>query len=142
MKLTIVTTTYNQEKYIGEAIDSMLMQKTKFPFQIVVSDDCSQDRTREILEKYKKKYPEKIKVIKNEKNLGAMENFIHTLAQIKDTEYVALCDGDDFWTDENKLQKQIDFLDNNKDFTICFHKARLEYYSARGKRNNNNRRFS
>ena len=127
MKLTIVTTTYNQEKYIGEAIDSMLMQKTKFPFQIVVSDDCSQDRTREILEKYKKKYPEKIKVIKNEKNLGAMENFIHTLAQIKDTEYVALCDGDDFWTDENKLQKQIDFLDNNKDFTICFHKARVFY---------------
>lgn len=127
MKLTIVTTTYNQEEYIAEAIESMLMQKTNFPFQIVVSDDCSKDRTREILIGYEKKYPEKIKVIKNEKNLGAMGNFIHTLSQIKDTEYVALCDGDDFWTDENKLQKQVDFLDNHKDFSICFHKAKLFY---------------
>ena len=66
MKLTIVTTTYNQEKYIEEAIESMLMQKTNFPFQIVVSDDCSKDRTREILVEYEKRYPEKIKVLKND----------------------------------------------------------------------------
>lgn len=127
MKLTIVTTTYNQEKYIGEAIDGMLMQKTNFPYQIVISNDCSTDNTLKVLNEYKKKYPEKIKIINNQKNLGAMGNFINTLDQIKDTEYVALCDGDDFWTDENKLQKQVDFLDANKDFNICFHKAKLFY---------------
>lgn len=127
MKLTIVTTTYNQEKYIGQAIEGMLMQKTNFEFHIVISNDNSTDGTQRILQQYKEKYPEKITIINNEKNLGAMGNFINTLSQIKDTEYVALCDGDDFWTDENKLQKQIDFLDSNKDFSICFHKARLFY---------------
>lgn len=127
VKLTVVTTTYNQEKYIGQAIDGMLMQKTNFPFQIVISNDCSTDKTGEILEKYQKENPEKIKIINHEKNLGAMGNFINTLSQIKDTEYVALCDGDDYWTDENKLQKQVDFLDNNKEFNICFHKSKLFY---------------
>lgn len=127
MKVTIVTTTYNQEKYIGQAIDGMLMQKTDFPFKIVISNDCSTDKTSEILKDYKEKNPEKIEIIENEHNLGAMGNFINTLSQIKDTEYVALCDGDDFWTDENKLQKQIDFLDNNKGFNICFHKSKLFY---------------
>ena len=127
MKLTVVTTTYNQEKYIGQAIDGMLMQKTNFPFQVVISNDCSTDKTGEILKEYQQKYPDKIKVIENEKNLGAMGNFINTLSNIKDTEYVALCDGDDFWTDENKLQKQVDFLDNNKDFNICFHKSKIFY---------------
>ena len=127
MKLTIVTTTYNQEKYIGQAIDGMLMQKTNFDFHIVISNDNSTDSTQKILEQYREKYPEKITVINNEKNLGAMGNFINTLSNIKNTEYVALCDGDDFWTDENKLQKQVDFLDSNKDFNICFHKARLFY---------------
>ena len=127
MKLTVVTTTYNQEEYIGQAIDGMLMQKTNFPFQIVISNDCSTDKTGEILKEYELKYPEKIKIINNKKNLGAMGNFINTLSGIKDTEYVALCDGDDFWTDENKLQKQVDFLDNNKEFNICFHKSRMFY---------------
>ena len=127
MKITIVITTYNQEKYIGQAIDGIIMQKTKFPFKILVSDDCSKDGTREILKRYKKKYPEKIEVIYNEKNSGAMDNFFNTLSKVKDSEYVALCDGDDFWTDENKLQEQIEFLDLNKDFNICFHKSRMFY---------------
>lgn len=127
MKLTVVTTTYNQEKYIREAIEGILMQKTNFPFQIVISDDCSTDSTREIIENYRKKYPEQIKLIENEKNLGAMGNFINTLSKVKGTEYVALCDGDDFWTDKNKLQKQVDFLEKNKDFSICFHRSRLFY---------------
>lgn len=132
-KLTIVTTTYNQEKYIGQAIDGMLMQKTNFPFKIVISNDCSTDKTGEILEEYRKKNPDIIHIIENKNNLGAMGNFINTLAQIKDTEYVALCDGDDFWTDENKLQKQVDFLDNNKDYSICFHKAKLFYQNGEKK---------
>lgn len=132
-KLTIVTTTYNQEKYIGQAIDGMLMQKTKFPFRIVISNDCSTDKTGEILEKYRKNNPDIIQIIENKNNLGAMGNFINTLAQIKDTEYVALCDGDDFWTDENKLQKQVEFLDNNKEYSICCHKAKVFYQNGEKK---------
>lgn len=127
MKLTIVTTTYNQEKYIGKAIEGMLMQKTEFPFEIVISNDCSTDKTLDVIKKYQDANPGKIRIIDNPKNLGAMDNFINTLNQIKDTEYVALCDGDDFWTDENKLQKQVDFLDKNKEFSICFHKTKLFY---------------
>lgn len=127
LKVTIVTTTYNQEKYIGQAIEGMIMQKTKFPFKILISNDCSTDNTKKVLEKYKEKYPEKIQIINNTKNLGAIENFFNTLSKVKDTEYVALCDGDDFWTDENKLQKQIDFLDKNKEFNICFHKSKMFY---------------
>ena len=127
MKLTIVTTTYNQEKYIIQAIDSFLSQKTNFQFKIVISNDNSTDNTGKILKEYKNKYPDIFEIIENKKNLGAMQNFINTLSNIKDTEYVALCDGDDFWTDENKLQKQVDFLDNNKDFNICFHKSKLFY---------------
>ena len=130
MKVTIVTTTYNQEKYIGQAIDGMIMQKTKFPFKILISDDCSTDNTKKILEDYKHKYPDKIEIINHEKNLGAMQNFVDTLSKVKDSEYVALCDGDDFWTDENKLQKQVDFLDGNKDFNICFYKSRLFYQNG------------
>lgn len=127
MKLTVVVTTYNQEKYIGQAIDGILMQKTDFPFKLIISNDCSTDGTLEILQEYQKNNPEIIEIINNEKNLGAMDNFINTLSIVKDSEYVALCDGDDFWTDENKLQKQVNFLDENKDFNICWHKSKLFY---------------
>lgn len=123
-KLTIVTTTYNHEKYIVKALESFLMQKTNFEFEVMISDDGSTDGTREILKDYSVKYPNIIKPIFNEENLGPMKNFVHTLSNVK-SEYVALCDGDDYWTDENKLQKQVDFLDNNSDFNICFHQTKI-----------------
>lgn len=123
-KLTIVTTTYNQEKFIEQTLDGFVMQKVNFPFQAIISDDCSTDSTRKILKKYAKKYPEIIKPVFNKKNVGPMDNFVNTLSLVN-SEYVALCDGDDFWTDENKLQKQVDFLDKNKDFSICFHQTKI-----------------
>lgn len=123
-KLTVATTTYNQEKYIGKCLDGIVNQKTNFPFQVIVSDDGSTDNTRKILKEYNKKYPDIVKPILREKNLGPMDNFVETLNSIN-TEYVALCDGDDFWTDYDKLQKQVDFLDNNKDYTICFHQTKI-----------------
>lgn len=123
-KLTVATTTYNQEKFIGACIDGIVMQNTNFAFKLVISDDCSTDNTKKILKEYEKKYPNIVKPIFRKKNLGPMDNFIETLNEI-DTEYVAFCDGDDFWTDPNKLQKQVDFLDNNKDYTICFHLTKV-----------------
>ena len=88
MKVTIVTTTYNQEKYIGQAIEGMIMQKTKFPFKILISNDSSTDNTKKILEDYKQKYPDKIEVINHEKNLGAMQNFVDTLSREKEDEII------------------------------------------------------
>lgn len=123
-KLTIITTTYNQEKYIKSALDGFVMQKTNFPFIAYISDDCSTDSTVKILKKYAKKYPDIIKPKFNKKNVGPMDNFINTLS-LAETEYVALCDGDDYWTDSEKLQKQVDFLDHHKDYSVCFHKTNI-----------------
>lgn len=123
-KLTISVPTYNQENYITQCLDGIVNQKTNFPFQVIVSDDCSTDNTRKILKEYQKKYPEIVKPIFRKKNLGPMDNFIETLNGIH-TEYVALCDGDDFWTDPTKLQQQVDFLDKNKDYNICFHQTTI-----------------
>ena len=123
-KLTVITTTYNQKNFIKDALDGIVRQKTKFPFIAVVCDDCSTDGTPEILAKYAKKYPKIIKPIYNKKNKGAMDNFIQTLSKAN-SEYVALCDGDDYWVDEHKLQKQVDFLDSHKEYTICFHKTKI-----------------
>jgi glycosyltransferase involved in cell wall biosynthesis len=124
VKLSIVTTTFNQEKYIREALDGFLMQKTNFPFKVLISDDGSTDRTPEILVEYMNKYPNIIFPILGKQNVGAQTNFVNTLSIAK-SEYVALCDGDDYWIDENKLQKQVDFLDSNKEYSICFHKTKV-----------------
>lgn len=128
-KLSIVTTTYNQEKYIRQALDSFVNQKTNFPFEVVISDDCSTDSTRKIISEYANKYPDIVKPIFNEKNLGPMDNLIETLSLIT-SEYVALCDGDDYWTDNDKLQKQVDFLDAHKDYSICFHKTKIFFENS------------
>ncbi|MBQ2870514.1 glycosyltransferase [bacterium] len=125
-KVNIICPTYNQENYIKYALDGFLMQKTNFKFKVFVCDDFSTDKTREIISEYVKSYPEIIVPVFREKNIGAMENFLQAL-ELPDSEYVAFCDGDDYWTDENKLQKQVDFLDANQDYSICFHPVRLVY---------------
>ena len=125
-KLSVVTTTYNQERFIEQCLKGIVNQKTTFPFQLIISDDGSTDNTRNIIRKYQKKYPDIIKPIFREKNLGPMRNFVETLNEAH-TEYVALCDGDDYWTDNNKLQMQVDFLEKNKEYTICFHKNKIIY---------------
>jgi glycosyltransferase involved in cell wall biosynthesis len=110
---------YNQEGFIIKTLESILHQKTSFPFNIVIGEDCSTDNTRAIIEAYKKQYPDKIKVITSSQNLGLIHNFIRTVNHC-DGKYIAICDGDDFWTDEHKLQMQVDFLENNSDYSIAF----------------------
>lgn len=126
IELTVFTPTYNHENYIEECINGIISQKTTFKFKLLIADDFSNDKTREIIERYQKKYPKIIETIFREKNLGPMDNFIQSLNTIH-TKYVALCDGDDFWIDKNKLQKQYDFLENNKDFSLCFHQTNIFY---------------
>jgi glycosyltransferase involved in cell wall biosynthesis len=111
--------TYNHGRYIGQAIESIATQKTTFPFRIIVSDDVSKDNTREIIKEYAAKYPGIVFPVFHEKNLGALGNGYSLMSSIK-SKYVATCDGDDYWTDPYKLQKQVDFLEANPDFAMCF----------------------
>lgn len=129
MKLSVCMITYNHEKYIAQAIEGCLMQKTDFPVEIVIGEDCSTDKTRSICLEYKNKYPDKIKLLLPEKNLGMMGNLVETLNAC-DGEFVAWCEGDDYWTDPKKLQKQVDFLDANKEYAICSHGVQIVHQNA------------
>jgi glycosyltransferase involved in cell wall biosynthesis len=118
--VSINCATYNHENYIGDAIEGFLMQKTNFDFEILIGEDCSTDNTRTVVEKYANQYPEKIRIITSEHNVGAMENFIR-LHQNSKGKYIAVCEGDDYWTDPLKLQKQVDYMEQNPGCTFCFH---------------------
>lgn len=112
--------TYNHEAFIGEAIEGVVMQKTNFPFELVIGEDCSTDNTRDICIEYQKKYPDIIRLRLPEKNQGMMLNWINNI-ESGQSKYIALCDGDDYWTDPYKLQKQVDFMEANPDFALCAH---------------------
>ncbi|HMS65777.1 MAG TPA: glycosyltransferase [Ignavibacteria bacterium] len=125
MKVSIWMSAYNHEKYISQCLDSVLMQKTNFDFEIIIGEDCSKDKTREIVIGYERKFPGKIKLFLPEKNIGMMQMDVAT-RDMCNGEYIALLNGDDYWTDENKLQIQSDFLDSNIDTVMCYHKAKVE----------------
>lgn len=112
---TIVTVgifAYNHEKYIAKAIQSVLDQKCRYPYKILVCDDCSSDNTITIIDSFKSRFPEKISVIRNSSNLGLNVTFEKAINSISD-KYVALLGGDDYWIDEMKLEKQLDILEND-----------------------------
>lgn len=117
--VSICSTTYNLELYIAQALDSWLEQESDFDFEIVICDDKSSDKTIEIIQAYQVKFPNKIRLIEAEKNLGMLPNFIKSLEAAKG-KYIAVCDGDDYWIDSKKLQKQVDFLEQNSDFSTCY----------------------
>jgi glycosyltransferase involved in cell wall biosynthesis len=111
--------TYNHESYIAQAIESVLMQNTNFEYKLIIGEDCSTDRTNEIVKQYTEKYPDKITAFLNKKNLGIKNNAkqIYTACTAK---YIALLEGDDYWTDPLKLQKQVDFLETNPEYgMVC-----------------------
>jgi glycosyltransferase involved in cell wall biosynthesis len=114
--------TYNHEKYIEKCIEGILMQKTIFPFEVIIGEDCSTDRTREIVFDYEKRYPNTIRVVWSEKNVGAAQN-VFRVAQACRGKYLAVCEGDDYWIDPLKLQKQVDFMEGHPEYSLCFHDA-------------------
>lgn len=124
-KVSIIVLTYNQEKFIEKNLQGIFMQKVNFPIELIISDDCSQDKTVLIIEEFIKKTPShiEIKFTSHKKNLGATPNFYQALNQCTG-DYIAFCEGDDYWTNENKLQIQYDFLESNKDYSMCFHQVR------------------
>ena len=125
-EVTIWCTTYNHEKFIAQCLDSFLMQKTNFPFEIIVHDDASLDHTSEIIREYETKYPSIIKPIIEEENLYSRDLLLFRLIMVKhiNTKYVATCEGDDYWSDECKLQKQYDFMECNQEYSAIGHLTR------------------
>lgn len=123
--------TYNHEKYLNQALDSILMQKVNFKYEVVIGDDCSTDKTQSILKEYQSKYPDIIKPILREKNLGATKNDYDALNQCQG-KYIALLEGDDYWCDVNKLQMQVDILEANPDYFGSAHSCNI-YFQASGR---------
>jgi len=122
--VSIFLLTYNQEQFIAQTINSILMQKTNFNFQIVIGEDCSTDGTRSICETFAEKYSNKIKLLPAlEKNIGLIANYMRTIKACEG-KYIAICDGDDYWIDENKLQKQVSFLEDNPNYSIVYSKLK------------------
>lgn len=122
--VSVCMITYNHEKFISEAIEGVLMQKTNFPIELIIGEDCSTDNTRKIVKEYEKKYPEIIVAQYPQTNLGMMKNFTSVLQSARG-KYIALCEGDDYWTDPLKLQKQVDFLERNTDYGLVFAKVKV-----------------
>lgn len=115
---------YNHERWVAKAIESVLMQKTNFRYELIIAEDCSTDRSREIIEKYAKKYPDVIRAFYNPINLGMDLNEKNNNARVRG-KYYAYLDGDDYWTDPDKLQIQVDFLENNPEYSGCYHNVRV-----------------
>src|SRR5664280_1048957 len=118
--------TYNHESYIVKAIEGVLKQKCNFKIELIIGEDCSTDNTAEIVKIYAQKYPEIIKARCNVLNMGMMTNAVKNLSECAG-KYVAICEGDDYWTDPYKLQKQVDFLEANTDFVISHHNMKVIY---------------
>jgi glycosyltransferase involved in cell wall biosynthesis len=125
--VSIICTAYNHELFIKDALDGFVMQKTTFPFEIIISDDASSDSTVSIINQYRLKYPQPFLIFCHQENqFSKGTSFIldELIANAKG-KYIALCEGDDYWTDPYKLQKQVDFLENNMEYSISFHQSRI-----------------
>jgi glycosyltransferase involved in cell wall biosynthesis len=121
--LSIICPTYNQEKYIAQTLDSFLMQETKYSFEIIVHDDASTDNTAAIVREYEKRYPDRFANIYQTENQfsKAINNVNRIVFAAARGKYVALCEGDDFWTDAFKIEKQVGFLETHPDYTLSIH---------------------
>lgn len=122
--VSICMITYNHAEFIEQAIESVLSQRTDFPYELVIGEDKSTDDTAARIRVLAQAHPAKIRVRFNDPNLGMMPNFLRTFAECHG-EYVAMLEGDDYWTDQYKLQKQVDFLEEHRDFSLCFHPIRV-----------------
>ena len=121
MTVSVYILTYNQEKYIQKAIEGVLMQKCEFEFELLIGNDASTDNTTRIINDVIKEHKNGhlVRHFNHKSNLGANNNFIEIISKSK-AKYLAVCEGDDYWTDPYKLQKQVDFMEVNPSFTFCF----------------------
>jgi glycosyltransferase involved in cell wall biosynthesis len=118
--VSIAMLAYMHEAFLAQAIEGVLMQETDFPFELVIGEDCSSDRTREIALEYQRRYPERVRVIVSESNVGMHENVRRVYAACR-APFIACCEGDDFWTDPRKLAKQVSYLRSHPECVLVFH---------------------
>lgn len=124
MKLSVMMITYNHERFITQAIESVLAQRVDFDYEIVIGEDCSTDGTRAVIMDFHRRHPGRIVPLLRDQNIGAMRNLEATLATCRG-QYLALLEGDDYWTCDEKLQRQVDFLDSKPDCAICCHRVKF-----------------
>lgn len=125
-KMTVIMPSYNNGQYIRQALDSILEQEVNFSYQIIITDDCSQDDSPQIINEYAKKFPDKILTLFSDENHRLFRNMLKALKKM-DSEYFCVLDPDDYWTDKKRLQKAVDFLDQNLDYTIYATNAYMLY---------------
>ena len=126
--VSIVCLTYNEEDFVRDTFDNFLSQKTTFPFEVLVYDDASQDRTPEIIKEYAAKYPDIFRVtLYEENNFKKGLGFYGLRVGFNEAKgkYIAYCEGDDYWCDDLKLQKQVDFLESHPEYNVCAHETRI-----------------
>ena len=131
-KVSVVTTTHNQEAYVRQTFDGFVAQQTDFPVEIIVCDDASTDTTPAIIREYAERHPHLFRPILRTENLGLNANLIGGLSAARG-EYLALCEGDDYWIDPLKLSKQVAFLDRHPQTAVCFHPVRVVWENGRTK---------
>lgn len=125
IKVSILCTAYNHEVYIRDALEGFVNQKTNFNYEIILHDDASNDNTPKIISEYEQKYPKIIKVVyQNENQYSKGNQPSKILFSMAKGQYIAFCEGDDYWTDNRKLQKQYDILENNKNINMCAHSVK------------------
>ena len=132
--VSICCATYNHVHFIRQCLDGFVMQKTKFPFEVLIHDDASMDGTQDVIREYEAKYPDIIKPIyqkENQYSKGVRVSLVYNYSRVRG-KYVALCEGDDYWTDPYKLQKQVDFLEAHPDYVMCSHQFN-QYWQEEGR---------
>lgn len=125
MKLSVFVVTYNQERYIRQCLDSILSQKVNFEYEVIIGEDCSTDETGTICDEYATKYSQ-VQVFHHSHNLGLLGNWEFVMNKCQG-EYIALLEGDDYWIDINKLQRQVDWLEAHPDYSLTFTRAEIQY---------------
>jgi glycosyltransferase involved in cell wall biosynthesis len=131
MKVSVLVMTYNHEKFISQALETAEMQETNFEYEILISEDCSTDRTRQIVLDFHEAHPKKVRLLLSKQNIHSNEIVVRGI-QAARGQYIALLDGDDYWTSPHKLQKQVNFLDSHPECSVSFHNSRI-FHEAEGR---------
>ncbi len=134
--VSVVMIAYNMEKYISTAIEGVVSQRTDFPFELIIMDDCSSDSTPEVIKAWKRKYPDVIRNVRNVENLGLQRNYLEGFSLCRG-KYMAICDADDYWFCKTKLARQVTYMDQNPECAISFHRM-VNYYEASGEKSLSN----
>ena len=128
--VSVCVTTYNHAKYIAQALESILRQRTSFGVEIVVGDDCSSDDTVAICQRYVEHYPDRVRLLTTPRNMGMRANYRRTIEAARG-EYIAICDGDDFWCDDEKLQLQVAEFEKDRKVGLCYSRSKRFYVGAK-----------